>query len=240
MRAPAPAPGTPMIPARRIRVALEGLAVVIILVPLHFFLRRPDGSEWGSAVALLLVLLPAMLALARVEAGSGGIATEALAYLVFGFALGLLLGGVASLARGLLHLITGEALPVRLAVAVGIGAVWSLAMGVAYGAMLFLVWAVRALLLLPAPRADAGRPDRPEPPSPGRAASRVRLAHSRVRPALLAAAICALAGLAVALAGLVALLEGLPPARILLSLGAGLLGLAVLLGAAVLVRERGG
>ena len=77
-------------PGARARILLESLGLLILLVPLHFFLHRPDRTAWGTAAALLLFFLPAMLAVARVEAGAGSVAAEALGYLVFGFGLGLL------------------------------------------------------------------------------------------------------------------------------------------------------
>jgi hypothetical protein len=195
------------------RVLLESLGLVILLVPLHFFLHRPDRTAWGTAAALLLFFLPAMLAVARVQAGPGGVAAEAFGYLVFGFGLGLLVGGLGALGHAVLHAVTGEPLPVRLALWVAIAAAAAMATGTAYGLILFLVWALRAVVL-PHRRssAEAGRPATPAADLASRLLPDLgQLASGRGTPGrrlLVVSAWCGLAGLAVGLAGMIVRLEG--------------------------------
>jgi hypothetical protein len=215
----------------RRRVLLEGLGVVILLVPLHFFLHRPDRTAWGTAAALLLFFLPAMLAVARVEAGTGGVAAEALGYLVFGFGLGLLVGGLGAIGRALLHVATGDPLPVRLALWIAIASSWILATAAAYGLILFLVWALRNGVAPADSRARtspvAGRPAPPvagplrgSRPGLGDLEIDRVLPGSRLPPT---AAMCGLAGLGLGMAGLIVHLEGWAHGLTLLALAAVLL-----------------
>ena len=213
--------------ARR-RVLLESLGLLILLVPLHFFLHRPDRTAWGTAAALLLFFLPAMLAVARVEAGAGGVAAEALGYLVFGFGLGLLVGGLGAIGRAVLHVVTGDPLPVRLALWVAIATSWVLATGAAYGLILFLVWSLRAAVAPTESRArppdGAGSPVTPAPdPLRGLRPGLGGLESSRAAPGSglpPGAAMCGLAGLALGMAGLIMHLEGWGHGLALLALAA--------------------
>jgi hypothetical protein len=213
--------------ARR-RVLLESLGLLILLVPLHFFLHRPDRTAWGTAAALLLFFLPAMLAVARVEAGAGGVAAEAFGYLVFGFGLGLLVGGLGAIGRAVLHVVTGDPLPIRLALWVAIASSWVLATGAAYGLILFLVWSLRAAVAPAGSRArppegagglltPAADPLRERRPGPGGLASSPAAPGSGLPPA---AAVCGLAGLALGMAGLIMHLEGWAHGLALLALAA--------------------
>jgi hypothetical protein len=219
----------------RVRVLLESLALVILLVPLHFFLQRPDPTAWSTAAALLLVFLPAMLAVARVEAGPRGVAAEALAYLVFGFGLGLLVGGLGALGRAILHAATGEPVPMRLALWVAIAAGWALACGAAYGLILFLVWALR--VAMPPPRSAAYPVGRAAAPPAAGGPPRLRSGLNRLasglaapgRRLVLAASLFGLAGLSLAMAGLIVIFEGWASGRTLLVLGgAALVAMVVL------------
>jgi hypothetical protein len=228
--------------ATKTRVLVETAALVIVLVPLHFFLQRPGPTAWGTVAALLVFFVPAVLAVARIRPGPRAVASEALAGLVFGFGLGLLAGGLGGLGRAVLHAVTGDPLPVRLALWVAIAAAWTLATAVAYGLILFLVSALRlAVGSAPAEGAGGVRVE----PRPG-LAHRIlpglhRPAGARPGPAarlLRATALSGIAGVAIAMAGLVVLREGHASGLALLALGALLLGTAMVLRAATARRVR--
>jgi hypothetical protein len=220
--------------ATKARVLLETAAVVIVLVPLHFFLQRPGPTAWGTAVALLVFFVPAGLAAARIRPGPRAVASEAFAGLVFGFGLGLLAGGLGGLGRAILHAVTGDPLPVRLALWVAIAAAWMLAAGVAYALILFLVWGLRLAV------GPAGAPgwggEGGEAPADARFGIEPRIlsgpghqagaGSSRGRPPPLAAVLTGIAGISVLMAGLVVLVEGHAPGAVLMVLGAAALAVA--------------
>jgi hypothetical protein len=229
-------------PARE-RVLLESLGLAILLVPLHFFLHRPDRMAWGTAAALLLFFLPAMLAVARVEAGPGGVAAEAFGYLVFGFGLGLLVGGAGAIGRAVLHAVTDEPLPVRLALWVAIAAASALATGAAYGLILFLVWTLRAVVLPYRPlAAGAGRSVTPGADLASRLLPDLgHLASGRGTPGrrlLVASVWCGLVGLALGMAGMIVRLEGWATGSAILGL-AGVFLIAMLVLRLVAARRLG-
>jgi hypothetical protein len=219
----------------RTRLLLESAGLVIVLVPLHFFLQRPDPTAWSTAAALLLFFLPAMLAVARFGVGSREVAAEALGGLVFGFGLGLLVGGLGAIGRAVLHAMTGEPLPMTLALWVAVAAAWTLATAAAYGLILFLVWALRAAVpeqVVSRSGADVASPASPlagtrhELPSDlGRATGR----HAGPgRRFFIASVLSGLAGIALGMAGLIVHVEGWAGGRALFA-AAGALVLVMLL-----------
>jgi hypothetical protein len=217
----------------RRRVLLESLALVIVLVPLHFFLQRPDRTAWSTAAALLLFFLPAMLAIARVQVGSREVAAEALGGLVFGFGLGVLVGGLGAIGRAVLHAVTGDPLPVRLALWVAMAAAWTLATAAAYGLILFLIWALRAAVPEQVVSRSGGAPA--SLPAGTRHEFRWGVGHligGRAGPGgrlFVASVLSGLAGIALGMAGVIVHLEGWAGGRALLAAGGSLILLMLLL-----------
>ena len=222
-----------MTPPARARVLLESVALVLVLVPVHFFLRRPDPTAWSASVALLVFFLPTVVAVVRLRPGPREAAVEGLAYLVFGFGLGLLVGGLSGIVHGILHLLTGEPLPVRLALWIAIAAGWAMASAAAYAIILFLVWSLRMFV------DSQEHPDgaRESPVAPGAAGASAHTDPARLglapragrRSFAIAAGACGIAGLAVAMAGVVLILENRAAAPRLIGVGAALLALTAIL-----------
>ncbi len=215
-----------------LRIIAEGVAVVAVIFPLHFFTERPRPTALSTALVLLLFFFPPLLAVTRLESRRGSLARQALGYLGFGFILGFLAGVVGGVEKGLLHLLTGEPLPVPLGLWSVIALLFALAAGLAYGIVLSLVRGAGALLRAPSPEAVSslfeGLP---------RASRWAGLLYSlipglghfalgrpaRGRPFLLAAIVAGLSGLVIEITGLILLVEGGVPTVPLLALGAALL-----------------
>lgn len=214
------------------KIIIEGLAVVAVLFPIHFFTERPRATVLSTALALLLFFVPPVVAAVRLEPRRGNLFSQALGYVGFGFVLGLLAGLVGGVEKGVLHLITGEPLPVPTGLWIGIALFFALASGLAYGVMLALVRGLGALLRTPSPEAVSSLFERFPRRSrwwgllytliPG-------LGHfalgrpARGKPFLSAAVASGLSGLVIGIAGLILLVEGAVPTLPLLALGAALL-----------------
>lgn len=220
------------------RILVEGLAVVAVLFPIHFFAERPRPTAFSTLLVLLLFFAPLALAAVRLESRRGTLTSQLLGYLAFGVLLGALAGVVGGLENALLHLVTGESLPMRSGLWGGVALLFAFAAGLAYGAMLGLVRAASALCSTQLPETVESLFVSGSPSSRWSAAlySLIPgLGHfavgrpARGRPFLLAAVVSGLSGLVIGIAGLILLVEGGVPALPLLVLGATLVVLPLVL-----------
>jgi hypothetical protein len=189
-------------------------------------------------LATLLFFAPIVLAALRLEPATGGFLRQTIGYLGFGLILGTLVGLVGGLERWLLHLVTGDPLPIRPALWSAVALLFAIGTGLAYGIMLCLVRGFGALAIAPASEMEPAL-------APGRApASRGAglfyslvpgLGHfavgrpGRGKPFLLAALAAGLSGLVIAIVALILLVEGGVPTLPLLSAGAVLVLLPLVL-----------
>lgn len=220
------------------RIIIEGLVVVLVLLPIHFLVERPRPTALSTVLVLLVFFLPPAWAAVRLESRGGSLVDKVLRYLGFGLVLGVSVGFVGGLLKGLLHLVTGEPLRLPPGLWIGIALLFALATGLAYGVMLCLVRGMGALLREPSPEAvaslSAGLP---------RASGRMGLLYNvipglghfalgrpdRGRLFLFTAVASGLSGLVILIVGLILLVEGGIPTLPLLALGAGLLFFPLLL-----------
>lgn len=212
--------------------------MVLLLLPIHFFIERLRPTALSTVLVLLVFFLPPAWAAVQLESRRGNLFDQTLRYLGFGVALGVLIGLVGGVVKGLLHLVTGEPLHVPLGLWIGIAILFALATGLAYGVMLCLVRGLGVLIRQPSPEVlsalFAGLP--PAPQGTGLLYNLIPgLGHfalgrpTRGRPFLLAAIASGLSGLVILVTGLILLVEGGMRTLPLLALGAGLLFLPLLL-----------
>jgi hypothetical protein len=200
------------------------MVAVLLLVPAHFFAERPRPTVASALIAALLFFAPLAIAACRLEAGEGGLLGQAIRYLGFGLFLGTLVGVVGGLEKWLLHLVTGDPLPIRPAVWTAVALLFAVGTGLAYGVMLCLFRGFGALVVTPAEALHQG---------PGEQRSRRAgvlyslvpgLGHfavgnpGRGKPFLLAAVAAGLSGLVIAVVALILLVEaGIPTLPLLVA-----------------------
>lgn len=216
----------------------QGLAVVAVLFPIHFFTERPNPTPLSTGLVLLLFFAPLALAVARLEERRGSLPRQVAAYLGFGFVLGLLAGLVGGVEKTLLHLLTGEPFPIPPRLWSAVALLFALAAGLAYAILLSLIRSLAALLRQPVPEPLTSLFSGLSPPSfsvallycvvPGLGHFALEL-PGRGRLFLLAAVSAGLVGLLIGIAGLILLVEGGIPTLPALVLGAALILLPVVL-----------
>lgn len=207
------------------RILLEGMVAVLLLLPVHFFAERPRPTLGSALLAMVLFFAPIVLAALRLEPAKGGYLGQAVGYLGFGLILGTVAGAVGGLEKWLLHLVTGDPLPIRPALWGAVALLFAIGTGLAYGIMLCLARGLGALAIGPI---SAMEPERaPASTGAGFLYSLVPgLGHfavgrpGRGRPFLLAALAAGLSGLIITIVALILLVEAGIPTLPLLAAGA--------------------
>jgi hypothetical protein len=129
--------------ARFRRATLEGVLIVAVLFPIHFFAERPNPTVLSNLAVLLLFFLPPIWGALRLRPAPGPVPWAILHDALFGGQLGLWSGVVGGLEKALLTVLLGESFLIPLSTWLIVAFIFACASALAYAAFLVIL---RALL----------------------------------------------------------------------------------------------